>query len=407
MNAHVVIAGAGQAGGRTAQALRRLGYTGRITLVGDETLPPYERPPLSKDVLLGRADISSLALLAKEDWAGIGVDLRLDVAVREIERDARSVQLGDGMTLAYDQLVIATGARARGFPGLVDPATEVLQLRSVADAARIAPELAPGRHVGVIGAGFIGLELAATARALGAAVTLVEAAPRPLARLLPAEFAAQLVALHRERGVQLHLGVAVERLTSSAIHLADGHRIDVDAIVVGIGAQANDEIAAAAGLAVRDGVVVDACGRSSDPHIFAVGDVARHVDPGAGLDHRLESWRNAEDGAVAVASAILGLAPPAPSVPWFWTNQYGQNIQIAGRPQDTHRRHCATEATTGPRIVYYLDAEDRIRGVIGVDCPREIRGAMKLMQSDRTVTVSELPVPRPRPQALALEETSR
>src|SRR5690606_3730383 len=224
------------------------------------------------------------------------------------------------------------------------------------------PRLSPGQRVGIVGAGFIGLELAATARTLGAEVTLVEAAPRPLARLLPAAFAFEQIELHRARGVQVLLGQAVERIAPGRIHLTDGRSVDADTIVVGIGACANAELAAAAGLAVRDGIVVDAAGRSSDPAIHAVGDAARHVDAGAGLDHRLESWRNAEDGAQAAAASILGLPPPRPPVPWFWTDQYGRNIQIAGRPDDGHRCVVLDTPDDGPRLACYLDGSARLRG---------------------------------------------
>ena len=396
MNGRVLIVGAGQAGGRTAQALRRLGHAGPVTLVGDEALPPYERPPLSKEVLLGRAEPASLLLMQEEGWRQLGVELRRSARAVAIEREARRVRLDGGSALDYDHLVLATGARPRVFPGPVEPGTELLYLRTVDDALRLAPRLSPGQRVGIVGAGFIGLELAATARALGAEVTLVEAAPRPLARLLPAAFAFEQIELHRARGVQVLLGQAVERIAPGRIHLADGGCIDVDTIVVGIGACANDELAAAAGLAVRDGIVVDAAGRSSDPAIHAVGDVARHVDAGAGLDHRLESWRNAEDGAQAAAASILGLPPPRPPVPWFWTDQYGRNIQIAGRPDDGHRCVVLDTPDDGPRLVCYLDGSARLRGAIGIDCARELRRAMKLIERGEPVEDGALPVPRAR-----------
>lgn len=400
MSGRVVIVGAGQAGGRTAQALRRLGHAGPVTLVGDEALPPYERPPLSKEVLLGRADPASLQLMQQEEgWRDIGVELRCAARAAGIDRAARRVCMDDGTALDYEHLVLATGARPRAFPGPVEPGTELLYLRTVDDALRLAPRLAPGRRLGIVGAGFIGLELAATARTLGAEVTLVEAAPRPLARLLPAAFALEQIELHRARGVQVLLGQAVERIAPGRIDLAGGRGVDVDTIVVGIGAHPNDELAAAAGLAVRDGIVVDAAGRSSDPAIHAVGDVARHVDARAELDHRLESWRNAEDGAQAAAASILGLPPPRPPVPWFWTDQYGRNIQIAGRPDDSHRCVVLGTPDDGPRLACYLDAAARLRGAIGIDCARELRRAMKLIESGEPVEEGALPAPRPRTRA--------
>jgi 3-phenylpropionate/trans-cinnamate dioxygenase ferredoxin reductase component len=272
----------------------------------------------------------------------------------------------------------------------VAPGTELLQLRSLADAERLRARLVPGRSLAVIGAGFIGMELAASARQLGVEVSLVEAAARPLARLLPAALAAWLVALHRARGVTVHLGVAVDTIAPGRVMLADGRCVSTDTIVVGIGARPNDELAASAGLAVRDGVIVDGAGRSSDPAIFAVGDVARHVDAAAGIDRRLESWRNAEDTAHAAAAAICGAPLPRPPVPWFWTDQHGHNIQLAGRPDDAHERVDLGDWSAGPALSYYLEA-GVVRGAVGIGCGREMRAAMKLIEAGRPVERAGLP----------------
>lgn len=401
MKAHVVIVGAGQAGGRTAQALRRLGHTGLITLVGEESLPPYERPPLSKDVLLGRADASSLLLMAKDGWRELDVELRCSTRVKKIDRGARRMTLVDGSELSFDVLVLATGARPRAYPGIVEANTELLYLRNIDDALRLAPRLLQGHHVAIIGAGFIGLEVASTARTLGADVTLVEAAPRLLARLLPAAFALEQLAVHRAHGVEVLLDRAVERIAPGRIYLTDGRVVEADTIVIGIGARANDELAVAAGLATHDGVVVDAAGRSSDPGIYAVGDVARYRDAATGIEHRLESWRNAEDSAQTVAASILGRPTARAPVPWFWTDQYGRNIQIAGRPDDGHRCIVKGGEDEEPSLTYYLDASQRLCGVIAVDSARELRRVMKLIETRDPVDVEALPAPRPRVRSLA------
>ena len=396
MNARVVIVGAGQAGGRTAQALRRLGHTGLITLVGEESLPPYERPPLSKDVLLGRADSSSLLLMANDSWRELDVELRCSNRVKQIDRDAHRVILADDSELRFDVLVLATGARPRAYPGTVEAGTELLYLRTIDDALRLAPRLMQGQHVAIIGAGFIGLEVASTARALGADVTLVEAAPRLLARLLPAAFALEQLAVHRAHGVEVLLDRSVERIAPGRIYLTDGRVVQADTIVIGIGARANDELAASAGLATHDGVFVDAAGRSSDLGIYAVGDAARYRDAATGIEHRLESWRNAEDSAQAVAALILGRPAARVPVPWFWTDQYGRNIQIAGRPDDGHRCIVKGGKNMEPSVAYYLDTSQRLCGVIAVDSARELRRAMKLIETRDPVDAEALPAPRPR-----------
>jgi 3-phenylpropionate/trans-cinnamate dioxygenase ferredoxin reductase component len=398
--ARVVIVGAGQAAGRTAQALRRLGHAGPIAILGDEPHGPYERPPLSKDILLGRAQPDALLLLSEEKWSALDVVLRCNARVAAIDRAAGSVRLEDGARIGYDILVLATGARPRAFPGRVEGGAEMLQLRNLRDAECLRARLVPRRTLAVIGAGFIGMELAASARQLGVEVALIEAAPRPLARVLPTVVAGWFVAMHRAQGVTVHLGCAVERVAPGRVLLADGRSVGADTIVVGIGARPNDELAAAAGLPVRDGVLVDGAGRSSDPSIFAVGDVARQVDPAEGLDQRLESWRNAEDSAQAVAAAICGAPAPRRPIPWFWTDQYGRNFQLAGRPDDAHERIDMGDPAAGPALSYFLEG-GLVRGAVGVDCGREMRGAMKLIEGGRPVTPADLPRLRDRTPPLS------
>jgi 3-phenylpropionate/trans-cinnamate dioxygenase ferredoxin reductase subunit len=390
----VVIVGAGHAGGRTAQALRRLGYSGPVTLVGEEPYLPYERPPLSKELLLGRVEPESLFLLGKAQWDEIDVDLRLGARIQRIDPVSRRVLVADGSELAYAHLVIATGARARSFPGPVVQPEQVHYLRTIEDALRLRKGLATGQRLAIVGAGFIGLELAACASQLGVSVTLIESAPRPLPRLLPTAVGRWLVGLHANNSVNILLNRKVARIDADAILLEDGMRVPFDCVTVGIGAEPNVELAQAAGLDVRDGIVVDQDCRSSDPSIFAIGDVARWVHPLSGVETRLEAWRNAEDQAQRVASVLCGIDEAVRlDPPWFWSDQYGRNIQLAGWPSDDCDLVEHGDPETGPWLCYYLQ-DSRVRGVIGIDCGREVRGAQQLIREGVPVVPSVLRGPR-------------
>jgi 3-phenylpropionate/trans-cinnamate dioxygenase ferredoxin reductase component len=395
MTGSVVIVGAGHAGGRTAQALRRLGFTGPICVIGEEPSPPYERPALSKDLLLGRVTPESLFLLSRDAWHDLGVELRLGVRVTGIEPAGQRLGLADGGTVEYDRLVLATGARARTFPVVPDPTARLHYLRTMDDALQLRRGLLAGQRLTVIGAGFIGLELAASATQLGVKVTLVESANRPLARLLPPGFAHWMAGLHAAHGVDIRLNRAVVRIGPGRLWLDDGARLDSDCVAVGIGARPNDELARAAGLAVRDGVIVDDRCRTSDAAIYAVGDVARRVDPLNGVESRIESWRNAEDQALKVASVLCGIEPPRDDPPWFWSDQYGRNIQLAGWPAEELTLVERGDADAGPYLGYFLQGPV-LRGVIGVDCGREVRSAQRLIHAATAVEPASLPGPGKR-----------
>lgn len=389
----VVIAGAGHAGGRAAISLRQQGFAGRITVVGDEIHPPYERPPLSKDVLTGVALAQSTHLVAAGGWEGIDVQVRSGDAVVEIDRGRGTVLLEGGKNLPYDALILATGARARTFPGPIDAGAPVHALRTLADAAALAPRLLRDARVAVLGAGFIGLEVASSAVQKGARVTVIEAAPRPLMRLLPADFAHWVTWLHSSQGVEFRFESRVARLRANGIEMEQGAGIAADVIVVGIGAQPNDELAARAGLAVEDGILVDGDCRTDDPRIFAIGDVARLRATPTQPTSRIESWRKAEEDAGRVA-AVLCRAPARPrDVPWFWTDQFGRNIQLAGEPSDRFTPVLRGNPDLGSFLIYYLEG-DMLRGVIGVDCGRDVRSVQKLMQARTGIDPSALPSPK-------------
>lgn len=391
----VIIVGAGQAGGRTAQALRAHGFVGPITLIGDEALAPYERPPLSKDILLGQMQPQALSLLADSEWRELGVDLRLKTRVVHIDRAQKCIELSSTGVMAYDALVLATGARPRPFPGKIKNGARVHYLRTVDDALRLKPHLRLGGRLAVVGAGFIGLELAAGARMLGAGVDVIELGPRPLARLLPASFAGWFRRMHEDQGVRFHFGQGVLVIDGERVQLDDGRQITSDAIVVGIGALPNDDIAAQAGLAVGPGVLVDELCRTSDPCIYAVGDVATRTDHAGGAPMRLESWRNAEDQAQIAAAALCSSSLKPLDAPWFWTDQYGRNIQIAGLPDDGMAVIKIGQPDHGPYLNYFLQ-NGVLQGVIGVDCGREVRLARKIITEGQPVADVDLPRPRPK-----------
>jgi 3-phenylpropionate/trans-cinnamate dioxygenase ferredoxin reductase subunit len=338
MDPHIVIVGAGQAGVQTAEALRAGGFAGAITLLGDEVYGPYHRPPLSKAWLAGDIDAAQLVMRAPEMLAKKAITLRTGTVVGSIDRAAHTLTLGDGSTLAYTGLVLATGASARrlALPGA--DAANALPLRSRDDASAITAGLARcaqrGLPVVVIGGGFIGLEVAATARKKGLDVTVLEAAPRLLGRVLAPLLSDWFADLHRQHGVQLRLGVQVERIdafdgVATGVQLADGTHLPAGLVVVGVGVTANDGLARDAGLECDRGIVVDACARTADPAIVAAGDcTARRLPDGSLL--RLESVNNATEQGKSAAAALLGQDRPFAATPWFWSDQYDRKLQMAG-----------------------------------------------------------------------------
>jgi anthranilate 1,2-dioxygenase ferredoxin reductase component len=328
-----LIIGAGPAGMRAAEVLRAGTADAEITLVGDEPHLPYDRPPLSKAFLTENLEAARLHLKPEHFYSAQRITLRLGVPAVRIDRVAKEVELADGARLPYDKLLIATGCRYRRLPPEFDT-VPLFYLRSLADAERIRSALRPGASLVIIGGGFIGLEIAASARQLGAAVAVLEMAPRLMARAMPAVVSDFARRLHERHGVRFELGAALLRLEPlaqgrAAIVTAAG-RCEADIVVAGIGAYPNTALAAAAGLVLEDGIRVDACGRTSDPDIFAAGDVTRHENPLLGRAIRVESWQVALNQAGFVARAMLGTSEPYVEIPWLWTDQYDCNIQALG-----------------------------------------------------------------------------
>jgi 3-phenylpropionate/trans-cinnamate dioxygenase ferredoxin reductase subunit len=321
-----VIVGAGLAGAKAAEALREMGFDGQITLVGEEPHRPYERPPLSKDYLTGKVSRDAVFVHDERWYAGHRVELRLGVAASAIDRASRQVSLADGSVIGYDKLLLATGASPRRLPG----ADGVHYLRTIGDCERMRDILAAGGHLAVIGGGWIGLEVTAAARQAGLRVTVLETAELPLLRVLGREMAEVFAGLHAEHGVDLRPGVRIAEVTGHGVRLADGTRIEADAVVAGIGAVPNAQLAERAGLEVDNGVVTSASLATSDPDIFAAGDVASAFHPLLGRHLRVEHWATALKQPAAAAAAMLGEHASYQELPYFYTDQYDLGMEYLG-----------------------------------------------------------------------------
>jgi 3-phenylpropionate/trans-cinnamate dioxygenase ferredoxin reductase subunit len=393
-NACVVIVGAGHAGGSAAAFLRQYGHEGRIVLIGDEPLLPYQRPPLSKAWLKGEADADSLALKPAEWYGENNVFLRLSGVAERINRSAKTVTLASGEAISYDFLILATGARARQLPIPGADLAGVLALRTAADAERLKHALGPGKRLAVIGGGYVGLEAAASARALGAEVVVVERESRVLARVACETLSTFFQDYHRARGVAFELNAGVEAFEGADDHitgvrLSDGRVLPCDVALVGVGAIPNDELAKDAGLATANGVVVDLEARTDDPAIFAIGDVTHRPLPLYERQFRLESVPNALEQAKQAASAILGRPGPAPEVPWFWSDQYDLKLQIAGLPFEADRQVVRGDVAAAKFAVFHLKG-DLLQAVEAVNAPPEFMAGKQLIAKRTPVNVEKL-----------------
>jgi NADPH-dependent 2,4-dienoyl-CoA reductase/sulfur reductase-like enzyme len=379
----VVIVGAGLAGVRAAEGLRQAGFAGRVVLLGEEVHEPYDRPPLSKAVLKAGGDAAGLALSPAGAMAALGVETRLGARAVSIDRAARTVELAGGERLGYDRLVLATGSRPRVLVALPRDAPGVFYLRTLDDALALRGRLAPGARLAIVGGGVIGLEAAASARALGCEVTLVEAEGRIMARSASPAVASFLEARHRAEGVEIRLSTRVATDEPSAawrLGLSDGTTVEARAVLVGVGVVPNLELARDSGLEIApEGIVVDAFGATSDPRIFAAGEVAFHVNALSGARERQETWAHASAHGEHVGLALVGAQAPYAQTPSYWTDQYDIAIQVAGAPMgetDVVRGDVAA----GRFLVFHL-AQGRIAGVTSVNAARELRAAKRLIGS--------------------------
>lgn len=334
MASHVVIIGAGQAGAQVAISLRQLGFDGRITLLGDERLPPYQRPPLSKKLMTGEMDVERTYIRSAAYYAKSEVELLLGVRATAIDRARRAVLCDDGRALAYDVCVLCTGTRARRLDLPGGELVGVFYLRTIEDAERIKAAVGTGSQAVIIGGGYIGLEIAASLTKWQCQVTVLEALGRVLNRVVALPVSDFFATEHARHGVRIVTGAAVASLEGAGrverVRCADGRSFPADIVVIGIGAAPNDDLARAAGLAVENGIVVDSFGRTGDPAIFAAGDVTNHPNHLFDRRLRLESVHNAMAQAKAVAAAIVGRPQAYAEVPWFWSDQYDLKLQIAG-----------------------------------------------------------------------------
>ena len=391
-----VIIGAGQAGGWTAKTLRDEGFEGRVIIIGDENFAPHERPPLSKEVLLGDAEKDVCLLWPPGTLEDAGIELRLGVSVSAIDADGHTLSLGNGETIGWNKLMIATGGRARPLP--VDGADldGVYTLRTIEDAEGIRARLVSGANVLVIGAGWIGLEVAAAARKRDANATVIELADRVCARALTPEMSAWVHELHVSHGVDIRLSAAFDHFEGDGklqrAVLGDGTAIPCDVAVVGIGLIQNTELAEQAGLSIDNGIVVDEHGQTSHPDIFSAGDVTNHPNALLGRRVRLESWENAQNQGINAAKAMLGTMQPYAEIPWFWSDQYDANIQMMGLPENWDETVIRGDRDAGEFIEFYLK-EGEIQGAAAINNARDLRFTRRMMTSGKKFEAASLADP--------------
>jgi 3-phenylpropionate/trans-cinnamate dioxygenase ferredoxin reductase component len=380
----VVVVGAGQAASALAAKLRSLGHKGAITLIGDETAPPYQRPPLSKGYLLGEMGEERLWLRSPEFYAENDITLRLGAAVTSIDRAARTVTVA-GAAVPYDELVLATGSIPRQLPASIGGALPgVHVVRTLFDVNAKKHRFVPGARVVIVGGGYIGLEGAAVASKLGLDVTVIEAAPRILQRVAAPETSDYFRALHQAHGVKIMEGVGLERILGEAhvtgARLADGRELPADFVILGIGIRPATDLAEAAGLTLDNGIATDSHGRTSDPHIWAAGDCASFPWKAGRL--RLESVGNAIDQAEAVAANILGADAPYAAQPWFWSDQYDCKLQIAGL--NTGYDRIVTRAGEGEAVSFWYYHGDTLLAVDAMNDPRAYMVGKRLIEMGKS-----------------------
>jgi 3-phenylpropionate/trans-cinnamate dioxygenase ferredoxin reductase subunit len=378
----LIVVGAGHAAGQVVATLKQKKYPGRILLVGDERWYPYQRPPLSKKFLAGELAAERLYFKPAAFYDDPRIDVRLGTRVLAIDRGGRTVATDDGAGLHYDTLVLATGSRVRRLEIPGNDLAGVHYLRSIDDVNGLRPELDGGGRVVIIGAGYIGLEVAAVARQLGNEVAVVEMAERVMSRVVSPELSAFYQDVHRARGVNLRLSTGVKRIVGrdrvDGVELSSGEVVPADSVVIGIGILPNVELAEAAGLAVDDGIVVDDHCRTADPAIFAVGDCTRHPNAILGRDLRLESVHNALEQAKTAAANICGEDVCYAQVPWFWSDQYDLKLQIAGLSQGYDQVVMRGDRESGSFACLYL-RDGALIAVDAVNSPKEFMQSKALI----------------------------
>jgi 3-phenylpropionate/trans-cinnamate dioxygenase ferredoxin reductase subunit len=395
LDAHVIIVGAGHAGGSAAAFLRQFGWKGLVTLIGEEPFPPYQRPPLSKTWLKGEADAASVALRPLTFYQTNNIGLQLGITATAIDCAHHAVLLSTGNSLNYDELILATGARPRALPIPGHDLGGVLDLRSITDADRINAALVAGSRLVVIGGGYIGLEVAASARSIGAAVTVVEREERVLARVASPILSAFFHQAHTAHGVHVICGATVAAIEgdsgrATGVRLGDGTLLPCDMLLIGIGAGPDERLARNAGLACDNGIVVDLAARTSDPHVHAIGDCTNRPLPLYNRRFRLESVPNALEQAKQAAADLCGRPPLAPEVPWFWSDQYDIRLQIAGLPFDVAETVVRGDPAAGRFAVFHLALDGTVQAVEGVNAPTEFMGGKAMIGRRKKVLAERL-----------------
>jgi 3-phenylpropionate/trans-cinnamate dioxygenase ferredoxin reductase component len=409
-DARMVIVGAGLAGARASAELREAGFDGPITLIAAEPHAPYDRPPLSKAVLLKEKAPGDCALFGATFFSDHPIDLKLATDAAVIDRAGHAVQLDNGERIGYSRLLLATGASPRTLDVSGSTLPGVVTLRTVDDARHLATRITSGQRIAIVGGGFIGLEVAASAVAAGCAVTVIEAGKRLLMRAVPQEIAARIEARHRNAGVQFRFGAQVAAIAgtdaAAEVCLAGGEAIRCNTVVVGIGAAPRTALALAAGLDVADGIVVDDRLRTSDPDIFAAGDVCSFPHALYGRRVRLECWKNADDQGRVAARNMLGEDLRYREVPWFWSDQYELSIQIAGLP--AFGSEVVVRDTGDALLLFHLSADGALVGASGVGraVGRDIRIAQMLIGRNARVSAGELADPSVKLKTLLVAETA-
>ena len=394
----VAVVGAGLAGAKAVEVLRAEGYGGRIVLFGDEPHRPYERPPLSKGYLQGN-DERDTVFVHPENWYGEhDVDLRLGTEVTGLDRHAHELMTAGGQPVRYDRLLLATGASPRHLRLPHADLPGVHYLRNLDDSDALRAAFRPGANVVVIGAGWIGLETAAAARTAGATVTVLESAELPLLRVLGPQMAQVFAGLHRENGVDLRLGVEVAGLradgsTVTGVELGDGAVVDADAVVVGIGVAPNVDLARSAGLDVDNGVLVDASLRTSDPHVFAAGDIANAEHPVLRRRIRVEHWANALHQPEVAAQSILGKDAVYDRLPYFFTDQYDLGMEYVGHAPTYQKVVFRGDVAKREFTAFWLDSEDRVLAGMNVNVWDVTDRIQDLILAGEPADAFELPAP--------------
>lgn len=374
-NSKIVIIGAGQAATQAANPLRQLGFVGAIDIFGNEELAPYQRPPLSKAYLMGEMALERLQFRAEEQWQKSAITLHLNDEVVAIDRDKKTIKSQNGENFAYDKLIIATGSRPRKIVCEGSNLENIHYLRSLKDSVQLGAAIKAAKSIAIVGAGYIGLEVAAVARKSGLDVTVIEAAPRVLARVACPQISEFYTKLHIDAGVKILTGASVQGFIGNdkveGVLLADGRKIDCDVALVGIGALANDELASACGLVTSGGINTDENAMASDKDIYACGDCANREVDLYGVRMRLESVHNAIEQAKMAAAHIMGQVGPRLEAPWFWSDQYDVKLQIAGLWNSATKHIIRGDINSKKFAIFHLDDENRLLAVDGINSAAE------------------------------------